>query len=130
MVSGPLLIISNVAVLYMNFNFNSMVLYVLPSSFLIMAKSDISSTNGAFTLINFCSLGFSTIHSFGKMGRDLFKKLKQQSHEFITPSNLNTFLIPSTRFIFSWISDTSVYISNLCPCISTITRIMNSTLTN
>ena len=66
-----------------------------------MAKPDISSTNGAFTLINFCSLGFSTMHSIGKMGRDLFKKLKQQSHEFITPSNSNTFLIPWTRSTFS-----------------------------
>ena len=94
-----------------------------------MAKPDISSINGAFTLINFCSLGFSTIHSFGKMGRDLFRKLKQQSYEFITP-NSNTFLIPSTRSMFSWIFDTSGYISNLCPCISTITGIMNSTLTN
>ena len=53
--------------------------------------------NGAVTLINFCSLGFIMTHSFGKMGRDLIRNLKQQSHEFITPSNSNTFLIPKTR---------------------------------
>ena len=82
MVSEPLLTISNVAVLCMTFSFNNIVLYVLPHNILIMARPDISSINGAFTLINFCSLGFSKILSFGKMGRDLLKKLKQQSHEF------------------------------------------------
>ena len=84
----------------------------------------------AFTLINFCSFGFSTTHSFGKIGKDLFKKLKQKSPKFITPSNSKTFLIPNTGSKFSWISDTNVYISNLCPCMSTITGIMNRTLTN
>ena len=41
--------------------------------------------------------------SFGNMDRDLFRNLKQQSHEFITPSNSNIFLIPNTRSTFSWI---------------------------
>ena len=50
-----------------------------------------------------------------KMGKDLFKKLKQQSCEFIVPSISNKFLIPNTRSMFSWISDTGVFISNLCP---------------
>ena len=59
------------------------------SRILIIAKPDILSMNGAVTLINFCSLGFIMTHSFGKMGRDLFRNLKQQSHEFIAP-NLNT----------------------------------------
>ena len=44
------------------------------------------------------------------MGKDLFKKLKQQSHEFIMPSNSNTFLNPNTRSTFSWISGTNVYL--------------------
>ena len=79
-------------------------------------------------MINFCSLGFRMIHSFGKMGRDLFRNLKQQSHEFITPYNSNTFLISNTKSTFSWISDTRVYISNLCPCTSIITGIINNTL--
>ena len=100
------------------------------SNILIMANPDISSINGASTFINFCSLGFTTMHSFGKKGIDLFKKLKQQSHEFITPYNSNIFLIPKTKSTFSWISDTNVYISNLCPCISTIIGIMNKTLMN
>ena len=86
--------------------------------------------NGASTFINFCSFGFNTICSFGKSGMDLFKKLKQQSHEFATPSNSNIFLIPNTKSTFSCISDTEVYISNLCPCISTIVGIINKTLTN
>ena len=86
--------------------------------------------NGAFTLINLYSLGFRTTHSFGKMGRDLFRNLKHQSHEFITPSNLNAFLIPNTRPTFSWISETRVYISNLCLCTSIIIGIINNTLTN
>ena len=86
--------------------------------------------NGAFTLINFCSLGFSMTHSFGKMGRHLFGKLKQQSHELIIPSNLNTYLIPNTRSTFSWISKIRVYISNLFLGMSTITGIINNTLTN
>ena len=64
------------------------------------------------------------------MGKDLFKKLKQQSCEFITPSNSETILIPNTRSMHSWISDTNLYISNICPCISTINAIMNETLTN
>ena len=46
--------------------------------------------------------------SFGKIGIDLFKKLKQQSHEFMTPTNSNMFLIPKTKFTFSDISDTNV----------------------
>ena len=65
--------------------------------------------------------------SFWEIGMDLFKKLKQQSHEFIT-HNSNMFLIPKTTL--SCISDTKVYILNLCPCISTIIGIMNNILTN
>ena len=83
--------------------------------------------NSASTLISFCSFDFSNMHYFGKIGKDLFRKVKQQSHEFITPSSSNIFLIPRTRSMFSWISDTSVYILNLCPC---ITGIMKKTLTN
>ena len=71
-------------------------LCVFLSSTLIIANPDISSINGASTFINLCSFGFNTICSFGKIGMDLFKKLKQQSHEFITPSNSNIFLIPKT----------------------------------
>ena len=65
-----------------------------------MANPDISSMNDACTFNNFCSLGFYTMHSFGKNGIDLFKKMKQQSHDFIMPSNLNIFLIPKTKSTF------------------------------
>ena len=77
MVSKPLLAMSNVAVLLMNFHFNNIVLCVVPSNILTIVSPDISSINGAFTLINFCSFGFNTVHSFGKMSKDLLKNLKQ-----------------------------------------------------
>ena len=48
--------------------------------------------NGALTFINFCSLGFKIKLCSGNMGTDQFRNLKQQSLEFITPSNSNTFL--------------------------------------
>ena len=108
MVSAPLFTMSNTAALCVNFNFINKVLWVPPSSNLMIARPDISSIYGAFTFINFCSLGFRIVQSIGKMGRDLFKNLKQQSHEFITPSNLNTFFISRTRSTFSWISETGV----------------------
>ena len=66
-----------------------------------MAMPEILSKNEASTFINFCSFGVSIIFSFGNMGTNLFKKLKQHSHELITPSSLNTFLIPKTMSTFS-----------------------------
>ena len=78
-----------------------------------MARPEISSKNGASIFISLCSFGFNTVSSFGNMGIDLFKKLKQHSHEFITPSNSNTFLTPKTISTFLCIADTNVYISNL-----------------
>ena len=78
-----------------------MVLCVFPSNILTINSPDISAMNSALTLINFFSFGFNTVCLFGKMGKDLFKNLKQQSHEFITPSSSNIFLIPNTRSMFS-----------------------------
>ena len=66
MVSRTLLVISSLAKFHMNFGFN----------IIIIASPDISSMNGASAFINFHSLGFHTIGSFGKIGQDLFKKLK------------------------------------------------------
>ena len=63
------------------------------------------------------------------MGKDLFKKLKQHSHELNIPSSSKTFLIPKTKSMFSWISDTNVYTSNLWPAISMIMGIIKITLT-
>ena len=78
-----------------------MVFCMFLSDILIMANPDISSINGLSTFINFHSLGFDTMYSFGKNGIDLFKKLKQQSYEFITPSDSNIFLIPKSKSTFS-----------------------------
>ena len=108
MVSVALFTISNIAALHVNFSFINKVLWVPPSSILTIASPDILSINGAFPFINFCSLGFKIMLSIGKMGKDLFRNLKQQSLEFITPSNLNTFFMPNTRSMFSWISETNV----------------------
>ena len=62
---------------------------------------DISSTNGASTMTNFCSFDLISVFSLGKKGMDLFRKLKQESHESITPSNSNMFLIPKAKSTFS-----------------------------
>ena len=99
-------------------------LYVYLSSTLIMANPQILSINGAYTFNNHFPLILIIYISM-----DLFKKLKQQSDKFIIPSNWNIFLIPKTKPMLSWISDTKVYTLNLCPCMSTITGIMNKTLT-
>ena len=68
---------------------------------LIMAKLDISSVNGASTFTIFCSPGLRIIFSLGNMGKELFTKLKQQSHELNTPSSSNIFLIPKTKSMLS-----------------------------
>ena len=114
----------------MNFNLSNIVLYEVLCGTLVIANPDILPVNGASTFISYCSFGFITIHSFGKTGKDLCRKLKQQSCEFMAPSNSNIFLILETMSTFLCISDTKVYISNLCPCMSTIIGILNKTLTN
>ena len=78
-VCKPPFVISNVAKFHVNLNLNITVLCMFLSSILIMANLEISSMNGASTFINLCSFGFNTINSFGKIGMDAFKKLKQQS---------------------------------------------------
>ena len=109
MVSVPLLLtVSTLALFCINFNFISKVLWVPPPNILTMASPKISSINGAFTFISLCSLGFRITQLSGNMGMDLFKNLKQQSLEFITPSNLNMFFMPRTKSKFLGISDTNV----------------------
>ena len=100
MVLVPLFVMFNMALFHMNFNFNNRVLWVPLSNILTMARPEISSINGAFTFINFCSLGFKNKQFSGNIGRDLFKNLKQQSLEFITPFNSITFFIPKTNSMF------------------------------
>ena len=111
----------------MNISFINRALWVTPSNILTIANPNISSINESVTFINFCSLGFRITWSIEKIGNDLFKNLKQQSwiyHSF----QLKTFFIPKTKSTFLCISETNVYISNLCLCISIITGMMNSTL--
>ena len=74
---------------------------MLLSNILIVTIPDISSINVTSIFINFCSFGLNTVHCSGKIGMDLFKKLKQQSHEFVTPSSSNMFLMPKTKSTLS-----------------------------
>ena len=90
-ISELLFIISNIDKFYVNLPFNIVVQCVSLSNIFTIAKPEILSRNGTSTLINFCSFGFKIIFSFRNKGIDLFKKLKQHSCEFITPSSLNTF---------------------------------------
>ena len=66
-----------------------------------IAIPDNSYTNGASITTIFCTFGGNTVFSFGKKGTDLFRKLKQESHESITLPNSNTYLIPKSKSIFS-----------------------------
>ena len=128
--SRPVLVTLNIAEFCMTFNLSITVLCVFLSSTLIIANPDISSINHASIFINLCFCGINTIHFLGQIGKDLFKKLKQQSHEVVALSSSNIFLIPRTKSMFSYLSDTKVYISDLCPCISTIIGMINITLMN
>ena len=97
-VSKPVLVIPNIAEFHTNLSI--IVLHVFLSSTLIIVNHDISSINGASTFISLCLFGFNTMHSFGKICMDPFKKLEQQSCEFITASNSNIFLIPKKFHVF------------------------------
>ena len=100
----------NVALFLMNFNFIVRVTWSFISSNVVMAIPDISSTKGASKTMSFCSFGFTSTFFLGKNGMDLFRKLKQDSCESITPSSSNRFLIPRTRSTFSCISEANVNI--------------------
>ena len=80
-VSRPLFIMSNVAKFHVNFNISIIVFCMFLSSTLIIANPDILSINSTSTFINLCSFGFNTTCCFGKIGMNLFRKLKQQSHD-------------------------------------------------
>ena len=121
---------SGIAIFHVIFSFNIIVFCAFLSNTLVIANPEISFTNGASIFINFCSFGFRTICSVGKNGIDLFKKLKDDSHEFIIPSNSNIFFMPNTKSTFSCISETNAYISNLWSWISIIIGMLNNTLMN
>ena len=107
-VSFPAFLMSKIALLHVDFSFIDRVLLVFLLMILIIAKPEISSTNGALTFTIFFSSGFSIISFSGYIGTDLFKNSNLQSLQFITPSNSNTFFMPKTKSTFSCISDTNV----------------------
>ena len=128
-ISSVLLVIFKTALFPMNFNFIMFVVCSFMSKIFTMAIPYNSSMKGASTMTILCVFGAISTVVTGKNGIDLLRKLKHESHESITPSNSKMFFIPMTKSILSWISDTKVKISNLCPCISIITGITKSTLT-
>ena len=97
-----------------NLTFNIIALWVDLSGSFIIAKLEILSKNGTSIFISFCTFGFNTVSPLRNMDIDLFKKLKQHSHEFITLSNFNTFLIPKTISMSSCISDTNGVYFKIC----------------
>ena len=101
-----LLVMSNITIFHINLIFNIIVLKVDLSNNFIITKPEISSKKWCFFFITISSFGFNTVSPLGNVGIDLFKKLKQHSHVFMTPSNSNTFLIPKTISTFHvfWIS--------------------------
>ena len=99
------------------------------SKILTMAIPDSSLMKGASTMTIFCDVGVISTVINGKNGIDLLRKLKHESHKSITPSSSKIFFIPMTKSMLSGISETKVKISNLCPCMFTITGITNNTLT-
>ena len=114
---------------WINFSFIMFVVCSLMSKIFTMAIPDNSSMKGAFIMTIFCDAGATSTSVIGKNGIDLLRKPKQDSLKSITPSSSNMFFIPMTKSTLSCISETKVKISNLCPCISIITGITNSTLT-
>ena len=115
---------------HVNLSFSIIVFCAFLSNILTVANPEILPTNGASIIINICSFCFKTICSFAKIGINIFKKLKHYSHEFIMPSNSNIFCMPNTRSTFSCMSNNNVKISNLWPCISITTAMMNNTIPN
>ena len=128
-VSCMLLVTSSDAQFLVNFNLNTTVHCSMLSSIFTIGRPEISSTNSASVYMNFLSFGLTTTCSFENNGKDLFKNLNEESCVSITPSNSNTFFIPSTKSSLSCISNTNVNTSNLCPCTSIMIRITNSTAT-
>ena len=112
-VSFPAFFMSQTALLHINFSFINRVLLVFPSIILIIANPEISSINGALTFTSFCSSGFNIISFSGCIGNDLFKNSNLQSHEFITPSNSNTFLYPKLN-LHSCVFQTPMYQFQTC----------------
>ena len=65
-VSKPLFVMYKIARFHVNFNLSIIEFCAFLSKTLIITNPDISSMNGVSTFINFYSIGFKTICSFGK----------------------------------------------------------------
>ena len=92
-----------------------------------MTNPNISSMNDVSLFIDLSTLGFNITCYLGKKCIDLFNKLKHYSLELIIPLNPNMFSIQKLNLhshVFL-----NVNISNIWPCISYITGIMNNSLT-
>ena len=113
-VSLVLFVIFSVKLFLIDFNLIMLVTCSFMSKSFIITIPDYSSTNRASTTTIFCTFGWISVFSLGKNRMDLFRKLKQELHESITPSSSKTFLIPKTKSTFTWISETRVKLSNLC----------------
>ena len=66
-----------------------------------MAIPDSSSMKGASMMTIFCDVGAISTVNTRKNGIDLLRKLKQESHESITPSSSKMFFIPITKSTLS-----------------------------
>ena len=71
------------------------------SKYFTMAIPDNSSMKGASTTTIFCVLVQSLLLLLEKIGVDLLRKLKQESHKSIMPSSSKIFFIPVTRSTLS-----------------------------
>ena len=66
-----------------------------------MAIPDSPSMKGASITTIFCVFGAISTAVTGKNGINLLRKLKQESHESITPSSSKIFFIPITKSTLS-----------------------------
>ena len=65
------------------------------------AIPDSSSMKGGSIITIFCIFGAISTAVTGENGIDLLRKLKQESHESIMPSNSKIFFIPITKSTLS-----------------------------
>ena len=85
----------------MNFSLIIFVAYSFMSKIFTVAIPDSYSTKGVSITTIFCILGAIYTTVTGKNGIDLLRKLKQESHESITPSSSKIFFIPKTKSTLS-----------------------------
>ena len=85
----------------MNFSLIMLVACSFMSKIFTMAIPDSPSTKGASIKTILCIFGAISTAITEKNGIKLLRKLKQESHESITPSSSNIFFIPITKSTLS-----------------------------